>query len=572
VSRLTSEVNAPSQNDVALRSTEAIIGSRLASGKTLVEMTTYDNIAMWWFVDAEFYHFLAGILNTHLDHGMWRRRARKIYRGTEFVMQFFQSLLIREVIRRHERGGRSGGGCKENVPKILFTSPGSQWRVVRDEETARVRKSDVFFDPILKKLQDKCELVSVDPLNTLNLALLRDQIPKWRILADKLQNWNVCHRPFELYWSLDAWRMERAASKHFTKAWRNLRRDRTFGTICAKVEGTGRLVEMQLEYYFNVAFPRAARYIHMAKGMIEKEKPNLILLENEYGLFQRATVVAAKRLGVPTVAVQHGVIHSKHRGYMHSTREISPNGGVESPFCPIPDRTAVYGPIHKYLLTDLSVYPPDRVVVTGQPRYDRMAHIERLYSRERFLQQRGIDPEHKVILWTTQCHGLSMEENHRNFTTVLGTVSRLEKVTLIIKQHHNEGPTYARMIRNYLANQNVNAVITSGDSDTYEQLFACDLLISKTSTTIIEAVALGKPAIILNLTGRAAPIGLDFAKEGIAVDVSRADDLGAAIQELLVDDRKLARNRMRFLKRYLYKLDGKATERLINLIWETLRF
>jgi glycosyltransferase involved in cell wall biosynthesis len=556
------------QDDVALRRTEAISGSKLACGKTLIEMTTYDKIAMWWFVDTEFYYSVNKMLNLRLGYGLRRLRARRVYKGIEFLLQLLQSVLIREVMRLYKRKSLSGKG---RVPKILFTSRDLVWRVIRDYETGYLRKSDAFFDPILKKLTCKCEFVGIDPLTILNPALLRSQIPRWEILADKLQNWNVRHRPFEFYWSLDAWITERAATKHFADAWRIVHEDSRFRALCASIgEDAAPLLESQMEYYFRVAFPRGARHVCIAKRMIRKEKPDLILLLNEYGLFERAIVIAAKQLGVPTIALQHGVIHSRHRGYMHSNSEISPNGNVEAPYCPIPDRTAVYGPFYKDLLTRLSAYPAERVIVTGQPRYDRMAHMKRLYSRARFLQQHSIDPYHKVVLWTTQCHGLSMKENHRYFTTVLETMSRLEKVSLVIKQHPGEGPTYTKMIQNHLANQSVNAVITPGNSDVFEQLFACDLLISKSSTTIMEGAALGKPVIVLNLIGESPPIGLDYVREGVAVEVSREEDLASAIEELLTDDGRLARNRKRFIKKYLYKLDGKATDRVINLILKTM--
>ena len=42
--------------------------------------------------------------------------------------------------------------------------------------------------------------------------------------------------------------------------------------------------------------------------MIENEKPDLILIQNEYGGFEQALVIAAKFKNVPTIAIQHGII------------------------------------------------------------------------------------------------------------------------------------------------------------------------------------------------------------------------------------------------------------------------
>ncbi len=80
----------------------------------------------------------------------------------------------------------------------------------------------------------------------------------------------------------------------------------------------------------------------------------------------------------------------------------------------------------------------------------------------------------------------------------------------------------------------------------------------------MEAVALNKPVIVLNLGGEPDPV--EFVKEGVALGVYRKEDLGPAIKSLLIDDSQLARNRNRYIEKYLYRVDGKATEQVVNLI------
>lgn len=551
-----------------LQQVRKLLRTKLASGKSLIDFTTYNGTAMWWFVDAEFYYSLDAVLNGHSSRRPFLIRPSNVYSRMEFLVPVPESILIRALLGL--LGTKKPPRINKQTPKILFSAQDWQWRLVKDDETGCMRKSDAFFDSILKKLLDKCEFVGVDPLTLLHPALLRAQVQKWKILIDKLQHWDVPHRPFELYWSTEALKAEKNAWKHFESVWSNVRDDPALRAICNEI-GPGDWIQNRLEYSFLVAFPRAARYVQVAKRMIEREKPNLILLLNEYGLFERATVVAAKQLRVPTLAIQHGVIHLGHKGYVYAKDEISPTGNAESPYCPIPDKTAVYGPFHRQLLTKLSAYPRSHVIVTGQPRYDRLHHIRRLYPREVFLRKHKIDPNHKIILWTTQCHGLTMQENRCNFKTVLQTMQTLKNVALIIKQHPGEAKNYTTMIKNYLVEYGAYAVVTPGNSDVYEQLFACDLLIAKNSTTIIESVALGKPVVVLNLMRDVPSVGLDFAEEGVAVQVSRGESLGPTIEKLLVDDSQLARKRKAFVKEYLYKLDGRATDRVVGLVWEMMR-
>lgn len=89
------------------------------------------------------------------------------------------------------------------------------------------------------------------------------------------------------------------------------------------------------------------------------------------------------------------------------------------------------------------------------------------------------------------------------------------------------------------------------------------------STTGMEAVALNKPVIVVNLTGRPDPV--EYVKERVALGVYKEEDLKPAVEQLLRDDSELAKNRKKYVEKYLYKIDGKATERIINLIKEVIK-
>jgi len=208
------------------------------------------------------------------------------------------------------------------------------------------------------------------------------------------------------------------------------------------------------------------------------------------------------------------------------------------------------------------------LVVTGQPRYDILYHADKIYDKEKFFKKYNLNPDHKIILWTTQCHGLSEEENIKNFKTVFETMRNLKDVTLVIKQHPGEGRRYTKMIGKYLNKYKLNAVVMPRDSDTYEQIFVCDLMMTRHSTTAMEAVALNKPVIILNLSGEPDPV--EYVKEGVALGVYKEEDLKPVIERLLKDDSELAKNRKRYIEKYLYKIDGKATERVVKLIGEMI--
>ncbi len=68
----------------------------------------------------------------------------------------------------------------------------------------------------------------------------------------------------------------------------------------------------------------------------------------------------------------------------------------------------------------------------------------------------------------------------------------------------------------------------------------------------------------MNLGGR--PDITTYVQEGVACGVYKPEDLKPTIEQLLRDDSCLARNREEFIRKYLYRDDGKAAERVVALI------
>lgn len=211
----------------------------------------------------------------------------------------------------------------------------------------------------------------------------------------------------------------------------------------------------------------------------------------------------------------------------------------------------------------------DRVVVTGLPRYDILAHAHEVYSRQEFMERYNLDARCKIVHWSTQCHVLSQEENASNFRAIFGAIKSLADVSLIIKPHPAEPEYFTEEIMRQIESYDINAVITPKNSDTYEQLFVCDLMITRHSTTAMEAVVLGKPVIILNLSGKPDPV--EYVQEGVALGIYNSGDLCPAMKRLLVDDSEMSAQRERYIEKYLYKIDGKSTQRVIDIIIKSLQ-
>ncbi|HJH27245.1 MAG TPA: hypothetical protein C5S37_10895, partial [Methanophagales archaeon] len=425
--------------------------TKIKNGKSLIELTTYDGIAMWRFVEGDFDKFVRYIHSTEvpiymkmplIDH---LKKSSFLY----FMYEFFASFLCRLNVKLY----RSKTSHKKN--RILVTTPNLTWRIIPDSYTKKSKKGDAFFDSLISMLRknDENEIITTYPLGY--------SISDLEVIIDKRRKQkDIVHKPFDIYWSFNVWRKARIANKYFSDLWIDLKNDESFKKLLEYQNINFDLVEDRFSHYFTVVFGVMGGYIEMAKRMIEEEKPDLILLMNENGRFERALIIAGKLKGIPTLAIQHGVINPFQKLYMYTQEEISPEGSVKSPYCPIPDKTAVYGNHHKDLLTKVSAYPEDSVVVTGQPRYDILYYASEIYDKEKFFRKYIINLEHKIVLWTTQCHGLSNEENIKNFKAVFETMQNIKDATLVIKQHPGEGREYTKTIEKYLNSYNIDAVLT----------------------------------------------------------------------------------------------------------------
>lgn len=202
-----------------------------------------------------------------------------------------------------------------------------------------------------------------------------------------------------------------------------------------------------------------------------------------------------------------------------------------------------------------------KVVVMGQPRYDILAHASEIYDKSKIVMDLGLDPNKKIILWCTQTHGMSSEENISSINAVYNTMTSLkDEVQLVIKLHPSEDQDAPL----YYDNTSYKPVILKKDVDTNALLYSCEMMITKNSTTAMEAVILNKPVIVLNLSGD--PDQVNFVSEGVALGVYDQVDLFSATKKILDDNSILHEKREEYIKKYLYKIDGKATERVVNLI------
>jgi hypothetical protein len=525
--------------------------TKFKNGKNLLELTSYDGVSYWWSIDRLFFEYINRLTNYRYSESIRKRIIIFIYRLAGVYINAVLDIILLGILKTI----RWFTGKKEKINnaindsnKIIFTSSDFNWRYEKGDHIEEHKKKDVFFDSIIKELKINYKLMGTHFIDIKFFQSIK-------VFIEKIKNWDIVYNPINIYWDKHIYSSNKIVIKEFKDRWNYIKKDPVLEELFDNKNRNH--IMLELEFYFLVVLPHVVKYKDLAVQMIKKEGPNLILLVNEYSWRERSLVIAAQLLNIPVMAVQHGVIHEFHRGYMYRKKEITLG-------CPLPDITAVYGSYYYNLLTGISSYPKDSVIVTGQPRYDHLFAVEQKYLRNQVISKYKINPNSKIILWTTQCHGLSMKENNVNFETVFDCIDNIkEEITLIIKQHPGETNRYTKMIHRILKKYKINVIITAKDADTYELIYACDVLMTKSSTTVLEAILLDKPVIVLNLSGEQDVI--NFVQEGVAKGVYNRTSLEPTIVNLLNND-DLKTYRQKFISQYLFKNDGMATSRVIQAI------
>ncbi|HET7678345.1 MAG TPA: hypothetical protein VFK38_10910 [Candidatus Limnocylindrales bacterium] len=290
----------------------------------------------------------------------------------------------------------------------------------------------------------------------------------------------------------------------------------------------GPLLSSRLEAEARRSLPGTLRLIRRAVRFLADCRPAGLLLVNEYG---RADWVAAARLaGVPVAALQHGIIHPWHAGYIHPSR---------APELPLPDRLYLFGDYERRLLTSRSVYREGELRVVGSPRLDlagsrdqgaATAADERRTALRRAL---GVAQGDRLVVIS----GTSGDSGRRlHLLPALAAVfdRPLPGVHVVVKLHpgeKDEGP-YRRLIEGIAQARGFRSPPISivQRIDLYELLAAADAHLGVHSTVLTDAVAAGTGNLIAATQASGDLLG--YVDAGVALPVRDGAELLAGLDAL----------------------------------------
>ena len=318
-------------------------------------------------------------------------------------------------------------------------------------------------------------------------------------------------------------------------------------------------VKKKVYEYIFYNFRAKIELIILVYKILRKNKPNLLILFSDTTEHTMPYALIASKLKIHSLIVQHGVIGTKY-GYLPSFSE----------------KFATWGQICKNILIENGL-EAEKIIITGAHRLDRYIYINNNKKlkeeiKNSVYEEFNIEKNKKLIVLATG-HGdlfsgysyYSSEtpnDVEKMYYCVLNTVKHIPDSYLLIKLHpYDPHSSLPKEIIKHLSIKNAT-VIKKGN---IENIFtASDCVITTTSGTGLEAMMVEKP--VIHLTFRNLTQLLFSYSYNAVHEVFNCKNLEIVIRNVLRKPESLRENQKKFLKDYIFKLDGLSTKRVIKLI------
>lgn len=279
---------------------------------------------------------------------------------------------------------------------------------------------------------------------------------------------------------------------------------------------------------------------------LEAYQPSVVVGFHTYGPVMAPTIIAAERLGMPRLCLQHGVIGPRY---------------LALPCLPY-DEKLVFGDYARRIMQQAC--PGLRLTVTGHSLHDA-GQTPPTVSPEVQALRAGVSG---LVVLCTQFNEHVYFQRENWWMAGVAEACRRLGARLAVKQHPSDTPVNIRLYRKLLRPGDDSVVlIPHGRHRLDELLVACDLMITRDSTVVFEANLFDRPVVTINLS--ADDEELPYAATGGALGVYRYEDIGPTIEAVLREEsvrRELADKRASFLALHTGPGDGQATARIVDII------
>jgi hypothetical protein len=459
--------------------------------------------------------------------------------------------LFRRSHQAHQKGDKR---------RFLFLSHASMWRERSSRETGEPELVEMYFDEIpgaLTDAGDEAKLVAVGPPVPFKQRGLKDK------LADVLEV-DVERQPYVSMREYFRPSMTAEMIRASLECWMMWRSFRGLGGVREALShrgvplGDGAFVSFRDTFLLQL--PWAVRSYHEVRTVLLEERPDVLTLYAESSGLGRAAVAAAHELDIPTFAVQHGIMYPRYYSHEHAEHEVrSEADGKNS--VPIPRRTAVFGSLARDLLCERGHYPPERIVITGSPKFDALVRSAEDHDPVRTRERYDVENDAAMLVVATRYSAIEPV-----FEELTRAVDAIPGLWLLVKPHQAEPSEPYREVVTKTGATRVK-IVSAGDN-LMELLVASNGLITVDSLASSEALVLGRPVLVVNLPSNLGPL----VERGVALGARRGESIEDRLKALLHDESvasELEQRRKEYIREFAFGADGGSTERIVDALRQT---
>ena len=298
----------------------------------------------------------------------------------------------------------------------------------------------------------------------------------------------------------------------------------------------------------------------------------------------------------PRYLDRHLLMSAARRGIRTMVLVSSWDNLTTSGFFPVDvDRITVWNDIMREQAVTIHGVPRNRVVVTGAPQHDVLAHAEPYQERAAFLRSLGLDPARRVVVYTTGTEGTVGQEPELVGVIARALETELADVQLLVRLHQLDRMDRYDALRgrpriafDQAGKPPVGAFHDRDFDDAQHERLAdtlrhADVVVNAASSISIDAAAVGTPVVCVDFDVRpgvpyhsSVTRFYDFTHQrpivasGGVVRAKSPDGLIASIRRYL-DDRTLdGEGRARLVREQCHVLDGHAGQRVADAMLEML--
>ncbi|MBW2990874.1 CDP-glycerol glycerophosphotransferase family protein [Candidatus Woesearchaeota archaeon] len=324
------------------------------------------------------------------------------------------------------------------------------------------------------------------------------------------------------------------------------------------------IIKKRLKKIFLAYAPYIGDVYALGASIIEKEKPDLILIDHEKNYYGKALLFQSNNQKKKTsvFSLEGEAVYDTNTKLVQVPIKETLNR--RSPvWRPIADKKFVSGEYSFKWHKEKYYLPPQNLKITGSPKYDFLNKIT-AEEKQSIFKKYGVKPDEKlitVIAWDWP----GEEEFLRG---ILNALKGMRAVYVIIKQHPEDSDANKKYIKKMLEEYKVKGNVTR-DENTSSLICAAELVITINSTVVNECILMDKKTILYE--PKEDDWGRPWIKEGLTQPQVTSAKLEKAIKSSFSKKKLFDRSlREKYINKYFFSDDGKASKRVVQEIKKML--